>query len=81
MSMRNVGRAANRSSMIDLRASAMMGNVLAAALALGVFYEACHGRFDGPFSWLSVLGGGTYAASSIAYTRAGHGPTEDGRGR
>ncbi len=60
-----------RRHMINLRASATTGNVLALALACGFFYELARGELGGPFACLGAVGGVTYAASSAVYTRAG----------
>ncbi|MEV5242986.1 hypothetical protein AB0K89_28315 [Streptomyces cinnamoneus] len=60
-----------RRQLINLRATAMTGNVLVAALVCGVAYELVHGELGGPFTMLSALGGITYVIASAAYTRVG----------
>ncbi|MGW7487189.1 hypothetical protein [Streptomyces sp. NPDC054786] len=61
-----------RRRMVNMRAGAMTGNVLMLALVCGTFYELVRGELGGPFTWLSAVGGITYAASSAVYIRAGH---------
>ncbi|MEV0373151.1 hypothetical protein AB0I10_25570 [Streptomyces sp. NPDC050636] len=66
-----------RRGVINMRAGAMTGNVLMLALVCGTFYELVRGEFGGTFTWLSAVGGITYVASSVTYTRAGHKLTAD----
>ncbi|WP_043263287.1 hypothetical protein [Streptomyces sp. CT34] len=58
-----------RRQLINLRASAMTGNVLFLVVTIGGFYELASGGLGGPFTWLSAVGGITRVASSVAYTR------------
>ncbi|GGX88455.1 hypothetical protein [Streptomyces hiroshimensis] len=60
-----------RRQLINLRAAAMTGNVLVAALVCGVAYELARDELGGPFTVLSALGGFTYIVASAAYTRSG----------
>ncbi|WP_329128277.1 hypothetical protein OG727_20000 [Streptomyces caniferus] len=66
-----------RRRLINLRAGSMTGNVLMLALVCGTFYELARGEFGGTFTWLSALGGITYAASSAMCIRAERTPTAD----
>ncbi|MFC5148663.1 hypothetical protein [Streptomyces aureoversilis] len=61
-----------RRQLINLRASAMTGNVLVAALLCGIAYELARDELGGPFTMLSALAGFTYIAASAAYTRTGN---------
>ncbi|MER7399024.1 hypothetical protein ABT381_26350 [Streptomyces sp. NPDC000151] len=56
---------------ISRGASAVTGNVLAVVLLCGAVYEVAQGESGGPFTWLCAVGGLTYGAAAVAYTRKG----------
>lgn len=49
-----------------LKAAAMTGDVLVAALVAAVVVQALRGADITPYAWLAALAGGTYAVSAVA---------------
>jgi hypothetical protein len=56
-----------RFALMDLRATAVTGQVLIVAVITGWLVEIARGHSGSPFDWLGVIGGLTYALAVAAF--------------